>query len=178
MHCQWHHSVVAQSWRDDVPAPVQDDIDECFGCILDLVEHLLGKSGEFFPVGATLESSGGSANPFAIGDDDLGERPESSAVLERLYAVAAGQRSSIVAAAFATAVRVADGQDAVRVEVEHVDGPALEILIPYRRSRLRRSVTCRPPWAPGTYKDRGSRASRPRQVLERGPHATRHRKTF
>ncbi|ADU47396.1 hypothetical protein Intca_0867 [Intrasporangium calvum DSM 43043] len=132
---------MAQSWRDDVPVAVQDDIEECFGCVLDLAGHLLGKNGEFFPVGATLADSGGSANLFANGDDDLGERPESTVVLERLYAAAAGQRAAIVAAAFASDVRLAGGQDAVRVEVEHLDGPALEIVVPYRRSRLRRSVT-------------------------------------
>jgi hypothetical protein len=137
----WHDARVTQSWRDDVPVAVQDDIEECFGAVLDLSSHLLGKNGEFFPVGATLAASGYQAALMAVADDDLGEHPESTAVLERLYLAAAAQRESIVAAAFATDVRLADGQDAVRVEVEHVDGPALEILVPYRRSRLRRSVT-------------------------------------
>lgn len=136
-----HDARVTHSWRDDVPVPVQDDVEECFGAVLDLAGHLLGKHGEFFPVGATLASPGGQADLMAVGDDGLGEQPESTAVLERLYGAAAAQRASIVAAAFASDVRLADGQDAVRVEVEHVNGPALEIVVPYRRSRLRRSVT-------------------------------------
>lgn len=119
---------------------MQDDIEECFGTVLDLSGHLLGKNGEFFPVAATLASSGGEASLMAVGDDALGEQPDSTVVLQRLYGAAAAQRASIVAAAFASDVRLDDGQDAVRVEVEHVDGPALEILVPYRRSRLRRSV--------------------------------------
>ena len=132
---------MTQSWRDDVPVPVQDDIEECFGAVLDLAGHLLGKHGEFFPVGATVAAPGGQADLMAVGDDDLGEQPESTGVLERLYEAAAAQRTSIVAAAFASDVRLADGHDAIRVEVEHVDGPALAILVPYQRSRLRRSVT-------------------------------------
>lgn len=132
---------MAGSWRDGVPVSVQDDIEECFGCVLDLAGHLLGKNGEFFPVGATVAEPGGRAALFVSDAEDLGERPESVAVLERLYAAAAAQRATIVAAAFASDVRLADGEDAVRVEVEHISGPALEILVPYRRSRLRRSVT-------------------------------------
>lgn len=131
---------MTDSWRDGLPGHVQDEVEECFGEALNMAVDLLRKNGEFFPVGAVLESAKGQAVPIAAWDENLGEQPESRAVLDLLYAGAATQKDSILAAAFACDVRLSDGSDAVRVEVEHVHGPALEIVVPYRRSRLRRSV--------------------------------------
>lgn len=134
-------SRMTASWRDGVPEHAQRELEECFGVALDMAVHLLGKRGEFFPVGSMMPADTRQAVLFAVADDSLGEHPESQAVLDELYAVATAQSDSMVAVAFASDVRLVDGGDAVRVEVEHVEGPALEIVVPYRRSRFRRTVS-------------------------------------
>lgn len=126
---------MSDSWRNDVPDHVQAALDECFGCVLDLAVHLLEKNGEFFPVGAALEAGADRADYLGVMTDDLGEQPESQAVLDRLYAAAATRGDAIAAAAFACDVSLVDGRDAVRVEVEHREGPALQIVVPYRRDQ-------------------------------------------
>lgn len=132
---------MTDSWREDVPEQVQNELEECFGQALDMATHLVGRNGEFFPLGAVLERGARQAAPFAVWDKALGEHPESRAVLDLLYAAAAARKESILAVAFACDVKLADGGDAVRVEVEHVEGPPLEIVVPYRRARFRRAVT-------------------------------------
>ena len=73
-------------------------------------------------------------------DPGSGEHPQSQAVLDLLYEGVAAQRDGTRAVAFTSMVETTDG-DAVRVEIEHQDGgPALALLLPYRRSRLRRSI--------------------------------------
>jgi hypothetical protein len=72
----------------------------------------------------------------AAADPGLGERPDSLAVLDSLYAGAAENRSSYRAVGFVADVR-ANGGDAVRVDLEHRDEAlGLTILMPYQRKGL------------------------------------------
>jgi hypothetical protein len=73
-------------------------------------------------------------------DSSEGDRPASQSVLDLLYDGAVTQRDGLRAAAFVAPVETPDG-DAVRVEAEHRDGgPALMLLLPYRRKKLRKAV--------------------------------------
>jgi hypothetical protein len=125
------------SWRDDTPQPVQDDLDLLADEALSAAQHLLEKNGEFYPFGVNLSNDGA---PVMVGaDPGEGEYPSSRA-LDLLYHGAAAQRDAIRAAAFVAPVETADG-DAVRAEFEHRDGgPAIELLLPYRRKKLRTTV--------------------------------------
>ena len=49
-------------------------------------------------------------------------------------------RGGLRAVALATMVRTADGGDAVRVELEHSEGQAIAVLLPYRKKRLGRGI--------------------------------------
>jgi hypothetical protein len=61
-------------------------------------------------------------------------------VRDVLYEGAVSNRDGMRAAAFATPVETPDG-DAVRVEIEHRDdGPAIALLLPYRRKKLRKAI--------------------------------------
>ena len=50
-----------------------------------------------------------------------------------------GNRDRFVAVAFVSDVRTSES-DAVRVELEHSEGPAMAVLLHYRKRRLRKGV--------------------------------------
>jgi hypothetical protein len=114
------------SWRDETPQAVQDDLDGLAAVALDAARALLEKNGEFFPFGVTLSDDG--EQKLVAGDPGLGEHPESEEVLDTLRSGMLGDRDDLRAAAFVADV-LADGSDAISVQVEHRDGgPAIQIL--------------------------------------------------
>lgn len=126
------------SWRDSTPDDVQSMVDGLVGLAIDAALSLLAKNKEFYPFG--FEARGGEAGMIAA-DPGLGEFPESQAVLDLLLAGSRHQRDDVDAVAYACDVRLASGGDAIRVEFEHRDGLALEIVTPYRLKRFGRGVS-------------------------------------
>lgn len=126
------------TWREETPQALQDDLDLLAEQALDAAQHLLEKNGEFYPFAVELSDDG--TPQMAGADPGEGERPSSQAVLDLLYEGAVSHRDGMRAAAFATPVETPDG-DAVRVEIEHRDGgPAIALLLPYRRKKLRKAI--------------------------------------
>ena len=115
----------------------QDDFDELLNATLPLAKQHIKKYGEFHPFGAVV-SRDGKIGLIAVGAAD-GDRMDTFGVLELLYTGARNEADQNRAAVFLTDVRIPAG-DAVRFEVEHLEGRALDIVIPYRRSRLSKSV--------------------------------------
>jgi hypothetical protein len=69
----------------------------------------------------------------------IGEPVDADEMIRRLWLSARRNRDELVAVAVVADVRLVDeGGDAIRVQLEHRDGVALEIAAPYRRQRLRR----------------------------------------
>lgn len=126
------------SWRDSASPTAQDDLDGLLSVVVPLAEDLLGKHAEFYPFGATVSNDGEASLTGA--DPALGEHPASDQVLAALYQGAHANASSARAAAFVADVR-ANGSDAVRVELEHREGVALVVLLPYKRSKFKKTVT-------------------------------------
>lgn len=126
------------SWRASASQWAQDDLDGLLNVVLRLAENLLGKNGEFFPIGGLVSLPGEASLTGA--DPGLGEHPASDLVLAHLYDGARTNASNARAAAFVADVR-ANGSDAVRVELEHQEGVALVVLLPYSRSRFKKTVT-------------------------------------
>jgi hypothetical protein len=117
---------------------VQDDLDLLADQGLSAAQHLLEKNGEFYPFAFTLTAEG--TPQMAGADPSEGDRPASQSVLDLLYDGAVTQRDGLRAAAFVAPVETPDG-DAIRVEAEHRHGgPALMLLLPYRRKKLRKAV--------------------------------------
>jgi hypothetical protein len=136
------------SWRDTTPEPVQNDLDSVAGAAIDAAQHLLGKSGEFFPFGVAMGSDGGVR--LLAADPGLGEWPESQAVIDTLYAGVLNDRDGLRAAAIVADVRV-EGSDAIRVRFEHRDGgPAMEILVRYAKKRFGSGIEYRETSVSGT----------------------------
>jgi len=125
------------SWRDSASQSAQDDLDGLLDLVLPVAEDLLQRHAEFYPFGGTVSTDGEAS---LVGADPvLREHPASDQVLATLYQGARTRELSLRAAAFVADVR-ADGSDAVRVELEHREGAALVVLLPYTRSRFKRAV--------------------------------------
>jgi hypothetical protein len=91
-----------------------------------------------FPFGAAVTTEG---QVRLVGADPAsGEHPASQDVLGLLYEGARQTRADRRAVAFAADVLLKDGADAVRIELEHRDGTALVLLVPYTRSRFKKTV--------------------------------------
>jgi hypothetical protein len=73
------------------------------------------------------------------GDPDGTEQPASLDVLAVLWDGLRSQRDQLRAIAVVSDVRLSDS-DAIRVELEHKEGPAMAVLFPYSRSRIRQRV--------------------------------------
>ena len=61
-------------------------------------------------------------------------------MLDALYDGCRSRRDSLDAVAFVSDVRLQSGGDAIRVDLEHKDGHALEILLSYRLKKLRGGI--------------------------------------
>jgi len=125
------------SWRETTTQQTQDDFDQLVNAVLPFAQHLLAKHGEFYPFGAVTTTDGEVRSTAAeLGD----EQPASADVLDALHAGARGEAGAIRAAAFVADVRIETG-DAIRVELEAAEGVAIQLVLPYKRSRLTRKVS-------------------------------------
>jgi hypothetical protein len=123
------------SWRDTASASAQEDLDNLLNVVLPLAQELLGKNGQFYPFGASISADGEAS--LTAADPALGDHPQPDQVLAGLYDGARADAAGNRAAAFVVDV-LANGSDAVRVELEHRDGIALVVLVPYQPSTLNR----------------------------------------
>ena len=126
------------SWRDSVSQPAQEDLDALLDEALPFAQKMLDEHGEFFPYAVAMETSGETR--LVAGDPDLGEQPDSTEVLRVLIEGLRSERIGLRSAAIVSDVRVS-GTDAIRVEVEHQDGSAVSVFLPYQTKRLRRGVS-------------------------------------
>jgi hypothetical protein len=124
------------SWRETTPQPVQDDLDALLDVALDAAGTMLGKHAELLPFAVTLDAGGEKALTAAPPDDEGTE-----AAVERLRAALTADRERLRCVGVVVTV-VAEGiGDAVMAQLEHRDGgPAIAVLQPYKRRRLRRGV--------------------------------------
>jgi len=91
-----------------------------------------------YPFGAAV-SADGQVGMLAA-EPGAGDRPLSQEVLDALYEGARQSCATRRAVAFATDVKASDS-DAIRVELEHREGTALTLVVPYSRSRMKKTVT-------------------------------------
>jgi hypothetical protein len=128
---------VVTSWRDGASQQAQDDLDGLVGRALPFAEQMLDQHGELFPYAVAL-SDAGEARMVAA-DPDGGEQPASVDVLATLIDGLRAERDALRAVALVSDVRLTES-DAVRVELEHREGQALAVYLPYKKKRVRRGV--------------------------------------
>jgi hypothetical protein len=124
------------SWRDSASQQAQDDLDGLLNMTLPFAQQMLSKHGEFYPFGAAMTTSGETR----LLAGELGqEHPASDDVLSLLVEGLRQDRGSLRAVAICSDVRLPDF-DAIRVELEHRDGQAMAVLLPYKKKRFGRGV--------------------------------------
>lgn|SRR6476469_5046646 len=127
------------TWRETTSETAQDDLDGLLDTVLPYAEQTLSKDGELLPFSASVDGAG--EVEVVAADPGIDEPPASTDVLDALLDAARDAATTRRAFAFVADVLLLDDQDALRVELEHREGVALQVLVPYRRSRFRKAVT-------------------------------------
>lgn len=120
----------------------RDDQNALLDFLFEFARQELTKDGEFFPFAATMGEDGQiAALAIDLGDD----QPDNSLLAEQLAAIMNEQASSgtIKASGVCLDVRVSADPDtdamtdAVQAKLEHRDGDAVSVFLPYEKKRLR-----------------------------------------
>jgi hypothetical protein len=128
------HDSAVSSWRDTASAECQADMDALLNAALPLAEELLSKLGEFYPYGLAMTQDGKIA---MIAGYTGTEKPTSNELLDILYKGLRAKAAEHRGAAVVVDVRLRGaGTDAIQVEIEHRDGIALKVALPYRKKRF------------------------------------------
>jgi len=121
------------SWRDNTTEQTQTDVDEMVNAALNAAQRLLSENGEFLPFGLGVASDG-VLRAFGVDEGVLPPEPASKDVVEALQAGFASGRAELRAVAVVADVRLKDGGgDAINVSLEHSEGPAMNVQLPYSR---------------------------------------------
>lgn len=127
------------SWRDTASAQAQEDLDDLLNVVLGFAQQQLSAHGEFYPYAAAIRADG-EAEMIAAQPDPNNEHPRSADVAAACLGALTDRRHRIRAAAIVTDVRVRDGGDAISVDLEHAEGRALTVLLPYTKMRLSKKI--------------------------------------
>jgi hypothetical protein len=120
------------SWRDSLSAEAQADMDNMLDAALPFAQQMLAKHGEFYPYAVSM-SAGGEVAMVAA---EVGkEKAASIDVLALLYEGLASRAQELRAAAVVSDVKLGSVEDAIRVEIEHREGGALAVVLPYKTQR-------------------------------------------
>ncbi|MCL2061080.1 MAG: hypothetical protein FWH03_00435 [Firmicutes bacterium] len=121
------------SWREGVSEEAQNDFDEMFSFGLQTAEHFLNKSKEFYPF-ANCISKTGEIKPVMAYDGN--ENPLSNDVIKSLEKGFIATRNEIRATAIVFDGKINTGESAVCFSLEHEQGIAIQILVPYELKGL------------------------------------------
>jgi hypothetical protein len=127
------------SWRETASAEAQADLDGLLNVALGFAQQQLAARGEFYPYAAAIGKDG-QAEMIAVQPDPGDDRPNSADVAAACFGALADTRNTIRAGAVVSDVRMSDGGEAIRVDLEHADGHALTVLLPYTMKRLTKNV--------------------------------------
>jgi hypothetical protein len=113
------------------------DLDQLLNALLPFAQQMLAKHGEFFPFGSSMTTAG-EVVPHGAYDGD--EQPPSQQLIDLLTQAFRQQAASgqIRAAAICYDIRtIPPGQsektDAICVSVEHQNGEAADVCLPYKK---------------------------------------------
>lgn len=123
------------SWRESYPQSVQDDMDAVLDPSLDLATQLLEKYGFIRPY-AWCVLADGTLTMVGVSEDF----PDTLSSLGFLWTSLKVNKDTYRTTAV-TADMTVDGADAVGVQIEHRDGPAIKVFLPYQKSRFRGKYT-------------------------------------
>lgn len=121
-----------RKWRETASESAQTDLDRIVGPAIELAQGQLRERGEFSPFGITLDSS----NDLQVHAVQADSFSTSGSVIAGLIAKFTSQRESLRAAAIVADAYFPDlDSDGIRVVLEHAEGVALAVVLPYRNAR-------------------------------------------
>lgn len=121
------------SWRDIASPQAQNDLDQLVGTAIGFAQEQLSAHGEFYPFAFVIDSAG---NTEAVRARPASDHPASSELIDACLATLTSRRHQIRATALTADVRIAQHDtDAIQADLEHADGHALTIVLPYTRKR-------------------------------------------
>ena len=120
------------TWRDRASSGAQDDLDGLLDQSLRYAEDRLPEGG-FAPVAFTLDVDG-TVSLTAAGWDEASGPPPAAELLEGLRGALRSARDHFRAVAVVLDAAMPDGSDVVQVDLEHAEGQALTVLMPYART--------------------------------------------
>ena len=135
------------TWRDTASAQAQHDLDDLLNAVLTFAREQVDKRGTFLPFRGAVDTAGALRLTAAETDRRAGLDP--AAMLESLYAAASAEEADFRAVAFAADAKLGR-DDAVLVELEHREGIAVQVSVPYHRVKGRSVQLRRPLGAPAT----------------------------
>jgi hypothetical protein len=126
------------SWRDTTSVQAQDDLDGLLDPALSFATSQLEKRGAFYPYAVVVLADGG--HKFVM-QDLKDTHPTSAQIITSLIVVLTDQREELRATAIVADARIREQScDTVRVTLEHREGQAMNVLLPYRKRRFRAGI--------------------------------------
>ncbi len=123
---------------NETPSMAAGDFDELENAMLPVAEAQVFLHGTFRPFGAALSQEGGF---YHLAQNPTGRAKAADApTVERLHEIARANIAQFRSVAIVSPARVGDS-DAIRVVFEHESGQAVELLVPYTRTRFTKKVT-------------------------------------
>jgi len=124
------------SWRDSVSERAQAELDTVLDSALRLAQNQLAKAHEFDPF-AIIGHDDGRTLEVAIDKTQLGKHPETAEITAALVS----QLRMLARQSRCTALTVntrlnKEKTDAVEIRLEHREGAALVVLLPYKRAKF------------------------------------------
>ena len=124
------------SWRDGLSAATQAELDRLLDAALRLAQERLTNASEFDPF-AILIAIDGRLLAVDLETSELGKHPEAEAISLAARAQLRTLAPTAHCTALVTNTRISrDRTDAIEVRLEHRDGVALIVLLPYKRPRF------------------------------------------
>ena len=119
-------------WRDDASEEVQDDFDRLAEVTLAAARSFLDLEGSCIPFPMAIKTDGVLA-PIGLEQPKSPTAPDILEVLDGLIELFRERRGSIRALAIGADVLIpGEMMDAIEVRLEHRDGIAIKILVPYQ----------------------------------------------
>ncbi|MEP7092341.1 MAG: hypothetical protein ABI776_19730, partial [Nocardioidaceae bacterium] len=123
-------STTSGSWRDETSRQAQDELDELLDVAVRAAQQHLETAGEFYPFAVSLTAPDDTATLTPEVRTGPREVADVAEVFELCWVALGAGAAAIRAAAVVTNGGGQDG-DAIAVALEHREGPAIEVFLPY-----------------------------------------------
>jgi hypothetical protein len=124
------------NWRDGASDEVQDDFDRLAEVTIAAARNFLDQGGDFIPFPMVVKADGELAL-IGLEQPVTPSVPDPEQVLAGIVTLFRERRNSIRALAIGTDVQVPEeATDAIEVRLEHRDGLAVTVLVPYQIDSL------------------------------------------